>query len=153
VGRCGLIDFHTMRYELLSPLGAAGLAAAYLRRERSRPLAGVWAACAAAIFALSLIAHARLIAEYMTNPPVPLKQDLVRALEARGVRYAYSDYWTAYYVTFVTQERILVASDAIVKVRTHNRIVDAHRAEAIRISRRPCAGGQQLTPAFWACGT
>jgi hypothetical protein len=77
----------------------------------------------------------------------------VRALEARGVRYAYADYWTAYYVTFLTQERIVVASDAIVKVRTHNRLVDAHRAEAIRISRRPCPGGQQLTPAFWACGT
>jgi hypothetical protein len=153
IGRCGLIGFHTMRYELLSPLGAAGLAAAYLRDERTRAIAAVWAACAAAVFALSLTAHAKLIAEYLRNPPVPLKQDLIRALEARGVRYAYSDYWTAYYVTFLTQERIIVASDAIVKVRTHNRLVDAHRAEAIRISRNPCPGGQQLTPSFWACGT
>ena len=152
VGRCGLIDFFTMRYELLSPLGAAGLAAAYLRAERSRPLAAIWTTAAAAVFALSLGAHARLIHEYATHPPTPLKADLIRALEARGVRYAYADYWTAYYVTFMTRERIVVASDAIVKVRTHNRLVDAHRAEAIRIARRPCPGGTQLTPAFWACG-
>ena len=153
VGRCGLIDFFTMRYELLSPLGAAGLAAAYLRAGHSRPLATIWTTCTAAIFVLSLVAHARLLAEYATHPPVPLKADLIRALDARGVRYAYSDYWTAYYVTFMTRERIVVASDAIVKVRTHNRLVDAHRAEAIRIARRPCPGGTQLTPAFWACGT
>ena len=153
VGRCGLIDFHTMRYELLSPLGAAGLAAVYLSRPRTPVIMGIWTASASAIFVLSLAAHGKLLAEYATHPPVPLKQDLIRALEARGVRYAYADYWTAYYVTFMTRERIIVASDAIVKVRGHNRLVDAHRAEAIRISRLPCAGGTQLTPAFWSCGT
>ena len=152
VGRCGLIDMYTMRYELLSPLGAAGLAAAFLRRTRQRALAGAWAACAAAVFFLSVRSHARLIAEYVSQPPVPAKMELVHALEARDVRYAYADYWTAYYVTFMTRERIIVAADAVVKVRAHNRLVDAHRSEAIRISRTRCAGGTPLTPAFWACG-
>ncbi len=151
VGRCGLIDFHTMRYELLSPLGAAGLAGAYLRRPRSTAVLALWLACSAAVFALSLAAHAQLIAEYLTHRPVAAKQELVHALDTRGVRYAYSDYWTAYYVTFMTRERIIVAADAVVKVRSHNRLVDAHRSEAIRISRGACAGGSQLTPAFWAC--
>jgi hypothetical protein len=153
VGRCGLIDFHTMRYELLSPLGAAGLAAMFLLRSWPKPLVGVWGVCAAAIFALSLASHVQLAREYLTHPPVPAKMELVRALEGRGVRYAYADYWTAYYVTFMTRERVIVASDAVVKVRTHNNLVDAHRGEAIRISRRPCPGGSELTPAFWACGT
>src|SRR6185503_223345 len=62
-GRCGVIDFYTMRYELLSPLGAAGLAGAYLRGERSRRLRRIWAACAAAVFAVAILAHARLAAE------------------------------------------------------------------------------------------
>src|SRR5205085_2464323 len=35
VGRCGVVDFYTMRYELLSILGACGLAGWYVRRERS----------------------------------------------------------------------------------------------------------------------
>ena len=152
VGRCGVIDFYTMRYELLSVLGAVGMAGWYMRVERSAALKAVWALCCGAIFAISLTAHARLFAEYVRHQaPVPLKQDLIRALDARNVRYAYADFWTAYYVSFMTRERIVVASDDAVKVRTYNRVVDAHRSEAIRISRRPCADGQQLTSAFWSC--
>jgi hypothetical protein len=151
VGRCGAIDFYTMRYELLSVIGAVGLAGWYLRVERSAPVAAVWTLCCAAVFAISATAHIHLLNEYLTHPPTPLKQDLVRALDARGIRYAYADFWTSYYVSFMTRERIIVASDEAVKVRTYNRLVDAHRDEAIRIARRPCAGGQQLTSAFWSC--
>ena len=152
IGRCGLIDFHTMRYELLSVLGAVGLAGWYLRVERSRAIGSVWALSCAAIFAISIAGHTQLLAEYATGrQPLALKQHLIRELDARNVRYAYADYWTAYYVTFMTRERIIVASDEVMKVKTHNSLVDAHRDEAIRISRRPCPGGQQLTAAFWSC--
>ena len=152
VGRCGAIDFYTMRYELLSVLGVVGLAGWYLRIERSRVILAVWVACCAAILAISTAGHARLLAEYATGrQPIPLKQDLIRELDARNIRYAYADYWTSYYVSFMTRERIVVAADEAVKVRTYNRIVDAHRDEAVRISRRPCPGGEQLTAAFWSC--
>jgi hypothetical protein len=36
-------------------------------------------------------------------------------------------------------------------VKSYERLVEAHRGEAVRISRRPCAGGEQVTPAFWIC--
>jgi len=150
-GRCGIVDFYTMRYELLSVLGAAGLSGWYLRAERSRPIAGVWAACCGAVFAIAIGGHARLMAEYLRHPPVALKQQLIGALEARGVRYASADYWTAYYVSFMTRERIVVAADEIPRIREYQDIVNAHRAEAIRIARKPCEGGEQLTAAFWAC--
>ena len=150
-GRCGAVDFYTTRYELLSVLGACGVAAWYLRIERSRLWAMSWGVAVAAILALSVDAHARLMAEYLTTLPVGAKQELIHALDARGVRYAYSDFWTAYYVSFMTRERIVVASDEIPKVRTYNRLVDAHRDEAISISRQPCPGGEPLTPAFWSC--
>ena len=54
----------------------------------------------------------------------------------QGIRYAYADYWLAYYITFVTDERIIVAATDSVRVREHNRIVDAHRDEAVLVSRR-----------------
>jgi hypothetical protein len=54
-------------------------------------------------------------------------------------------------VTFLTRERIQLAATDAVRIRTYNRIVDAHRAEAVRVSRTPCAGGSQITPAFWLC--
>ncbi len=151
VGRCGVVDFYTMRYELLSVLGAVGLAGWYLRVERSRPMAALWAACSAAIFAISIAAHARLISEYATHAPIAMKQDLIRALDARGIRYAHADYWTSYYVSFMTRERIIVASDEIPRIREYQDIVGSHGSEAIRISRRPCEGGEQLTVAFWGC--
>jgi hypothetical protein len=151
IGRCGVVDFYTMRYELLSVLGACGLAARYLRVERSRAWTAAWALGIAGILALSAVAHARLVAEYLTGPPLPAKQELIAALDARGIRYAYADYWTSYYVDFLARERIIVASDDIPKVRTYNRVVGEHRGEAIRISRRPCPGGEPLTSAFWAC--
>ena len=107
--------------------------------------------CCAGVLGLSTVAHGRLLAEYATAPPTPAKQELIAALDARHIRYAYADYWTSYYVTFLTRERIVVASTEVVKVRTHNNEVDVHRGEATLISRRPCNGGEQLTAAFWSC--
>ena len=66
VGRCGLIDFHTMRYELLSVVGAVGLAGWYLRVEHSRAIGSVWALSCAAIFAIRSRVTAAT-AEYATR--------------------------------------------------------------------------------------
>lgn len=151
VGRCGAVDFYTMRYELLSVLGAAGLAARYLQVERARALTAIWAAGCIAVFALAAVAHVRLLNEYLTQPPVALKRELVRALEARGIRYGAADYWTAYYVTFMTRERIIVTATEIPRIKAYARLVDEHRSEAILISRRPCPGGDRLSPGFWQC--
>jgi hypothetical protein len=151
VGRCGVVDFYTMRYELLSVPGAVGLAGMYLQRERSRVLTAGWALCCAAIFTIAAAGHARLLTEYVRHRPTALKEDLIRALEARGIRYASSDYWTAYYVTFMTRERIIVTSTDIPRVKLYDRLVSEHRREAISIARHPCPDGEPLTPAFWAC--
>jgi hypothetical protein len=149
VGRCGLLDLNTMRYELLSILGMCGLAAWFLHRERSRIVASIWMAAAIAVFALSAVAHARLIGEYVTSPPVALKQDLVRALYAHHIRYGYADFWTAYYVDFMSREHIILTPEDAVKIRSYNWMVEAHSNEAVHVRRQPC--GQQLTPAFWSC--
>jgi len=92
-----------------------------------------------------------LLAEYATQPPLPLKQELVRTLEARGIHYGYADYWTAYYVTFMTRERLIFTATEIPRVKTYDRIVTEHRGEAPLISRQRCEGGEPLTTAFWAC--
>jgi len=151
IGRCGLIDFSTMRYELLSVIGAAGLGAWYLQVERIRPLRVLWTAGCALLFAISVVAHVRLLHEYVTRPPRSLKQELIHALDARNVRYGYTDYWVAYYVDFMTRERIILAPEDIVRVRLYNRLIDARRSEAVRITRSACAGGDRITSAFWLC--
>jgi hypothetical protein len=150
-GRCGELSFYTARYELLSLLGIAGIGSGFLAVERSRPVRYVWLGLMLCWAAATAVPHAQLLAEYVTRPPLGPKQELVQALEARGLRYGYADFWVAYYVSFMANERVILASSDLVKIRTYNRIVDAHAGEAVRISRRACAGGEQLTPFFWSC--
>lgn len=152
LGRCGEVDFVVMRYELLSILGACGLGAWFLRVEPSLAWRRAWIGFACATVAVSALAQGRLLAEYVAHPPEGAKQQIVNYLEARGVRYAYSDYWTAYPLTFLTRERIVVASDDFVRIRSYNRIVDEHRAEAVRISRAPCEGGRPIIRGIYLCG-
>jgi hypothetical protein len=148
-GRCGELDLYTMRYELLSVLGAVGLFAWYLRVETSAAVRTLWTVLLLAVVSIAAAAHVRLWREYLTSPPVTPKQRLIEQLEARRIHYGYADFWVAYYVTFMTNERVTLAATDAVRIRTYNRIVDAHRAVAVRVSRTPC--GEQVTPAFWIC--
>jgi hypothetical protein len=152
LGRCGEVDFVVMRYELLSILGAAGLGAWFLRVEPSLPVRRAWIGLACLTVTVAAIAHGRLLGEYVRHAPEGAKQQIVKHLDARGIRYAYSDYWTAYPLTFLTNERIIVASDDFVRIRAYNRIVDEHKGESVRISRSPCDGGHQLIGGIWLCG-
>jgi len=150
-GRCGEVELYTMRYELLSLLGMVGLAGWYLAIETDPQLRGAWVVLGSAVLAVSVVAHARLLTEYLTDPPVAAKQELTRALDARHIRYGYADFWTAYYVTFMSRERVIIAANDAVRIRTYNLLVDQHPELAVRISRTPCPGGDKITPAFWLC--
>ena len=151
VGRCGEISYLLMRYELLSITGLVGLGAWFLTIEPSRRLRQAWMAVAVACVAVALWAQLQLLKEYLTRTPVGGKQMLVRYLDAQGVRYAIDDYWIAYAVTFLTNERILVASSDFVRIQETQRLVNDHRDEAIRISRTPCEGGRQIIAGIYRC--
>jgi hypothetical protein len=147
--RCGVIGI--MRYELLSLIGATGLAAWYLRIERVRMIATLWVALTIAWALGTSAGHARLWAEYLTHPPTGVKLLVIRQLESRGIHYAYADYWLAYYIAFLTNERIVVHSTDLSRIVEYRRIVDAHRSEAVRILRSPCPGGHQVFTGVYFC--
>lgn len=152
LGRCGEVDFVVMRYELLSLVGAVGLGAWFLRVETSVALRRIWIGLACATVAVAALAHARLLSEYVRHPPEGAKQQIVKHLESRGIRYGYADYWTAYPITFLTDERIVIASDDFVRIRAYDTIVEEHRAEAVKISRTPCDGGRPIIRGVYLCG-
>ena len=151
LGRCGVIVIGTMRYDLLSVLGAVGVAAWYLAVERRPVFRRGWIVAVAAWALVAGLAHGRLWAEYLTHPPAGDKRLIARYLEAKGIRYATSDYWIAYYVTFMTNERVIVASNTFVRVLAYQRQVADHRAESVVISRRPCTGGERMFEGVWFC--
>jgi hypothetical protein len=147
-GRCG--DVTIMRYDLLSIFGGVGLAAWGLAVE-SRPwIRRAEIALLVAWAIVSATAHAQIWSEYMRHPRVADKILIIRSLDARGIRYATSDYWIAYYVTFLTNERIIVASD-FARILSYEQQVDAHRAMAIRISRAPCGDTKPAIDGVYFC--
>ena len=150
-GRCGEVSFYAARYEMLSLLAIIGLTAWLLALRPPAILFGAWAIVYSLWMAIAIAPHVRLAAEYATHPPVPAKHQLVRALDVRGIRYGRADYWLAYYVDFVTRERIILAADEPQRILVYNRIVAEHAAEAVRLSRRACEGGSQLVPGVYVC--
>lgn len=151
LGRCGQITFMVLRYELLSLLGAAGLGAWFLRANAGRAATRVWIALVCGTVAISAAAHGRLLAEYRFHTPVGAKRMIARHLETAGIRYASADYWMAYALTFLTNERVIVASEDVGRIREYRRRVDQHRSEAIRVSRKPCAGGRAVIRGVFFC--
>ncbi len=150
-GRCGELSFYTMRYELLSLIGVVAIGAWFLRVEPSRRVAAIWMALVVCWTLSATVSHARLWREYLTEPPVAAKQQVMRALEQDGVRYGSADYWVAYYISFLSRERIILASSDFVRIRTYNDLVAQHAQEAVRISRTPCEGGRELVRRVYLC--
>ena len=112
VARCGTVS--PMRYDLLSLLGAVGLTSWFLAVERRGVLRGLVVAAVIGWAGMSAAAHARIWDEYFPHRPAGAKFKILASLEAGGIRYAEADYWTAYYVTFVSGERVIVASNDVV---------------------------------------
>jgi hypothetical protein len=150
-GRCGVVNFYSIRYELLSLLGIVGLAGWFLSVRPPKALLAAWLIAFAAWIGIMAVPHVRLIAEYVTDPPVPAKRELIRALDARGIRYGKADYWLAYYIDFMTNERMVFAADAPQRILLYNAIIADHAAEAVRLSRRRCDGGVALIPGVYQC--
>ena len=150
-GRCGQISLFVIRYELLSVLGMCGLAAWFLTARPPRLLVTAWAIALGLWMAVLMLPHGRLIAEYAKDPPPPAKQQLIHALDAAGIRYGTADYWLAYYIVFMTNERMVFNATAVNRISLYNQIVEAHAAEAVTLSRQPCPGGVPLIRGVYRC--
>ena len=109
------------------------------------------AAAFVAVAALNGWVHLRLWQEQLAGAPLPNRAQLARALEARGIRYARSDYWTAYYVDFLTQERVTVGADRLSRVDIYERALAQHASEVVRLSTEPCGSVPPIVPGYYVC--
>ena len=152
IGRCGTIDFYYTRYELLSVLGLAGLSAWFLRQDNPVWFRRSWLALAAIWFAATAVPHIRLLSEYLRHPPPDIRRVMIAHLDAGSHRYALSDYWIAYPLTFLTGERIIVASTDFVRILEYQQVVEGQPGGVVLISRERCEPGRQIIPGVWLCG-
>lgn len=151
IGRCGVISIFTIRYDLFSVLIPIGLVAAFFAVERNRRLTlaavilvGSWAL-------VSLLGHGRLLAEYVTRTPRNRDRDAIAELDKRQIRYGTADYWIAYRLTFLSNERIILAATGVSRIYDYNRIVADHRQDPIFLSRSPCPEGPRLADGVYLC--
>jgi hypothetical protein len=151
VGRCGVISIFTIRYDLFSVLIPVGLVAAFFAVERNRRLIGVAVVLVSTWALVSLAGHTRLLAEYILNPPRNRDREAIAELDKRHIRYGTADYWIAYRLTFLSNERIILAATGVSRIYDYNRVVAAHRADPIHLSRQPCPEGPKLADGVYLC--
>ena len=130
------------RYGLLVLFIPVGLLAVTLALDRSR-----WArravAAGAVLWAVVPVVDAwRLYRHYSVAAPAELRI-LADALDARGVRSGWAPYWTAYAVTFLTDERVIIASTDLARIDQYQSFA-LSRGDSVRISEQPCGPGEKI---------
>jgi hypothetical protein len=127
------------RYLLLTLYLPIGIVAAFLTVEPRRSLQGAIVGLVLLWGTVSAVDHARLILAYRTPGPYELRQ-LVDGLLARNIHVAKAQYWRAYSVTFLSQERVKVASTDVVKIKEYQELARAEGKSVVLISEQPCPG-------------
>jgi hypothetical protein len=151
IGRCSVISIFTMRYDLLSLLIPIGLVAAFFAVERDRRWKGAAVLLVGCWTAVSLFGHTRLIGEYVTRTPTNRDRVAIAELNRRHIRFGTADYWLAYRLTFLSRERIVLASTGVRRILDYDRIVRERRTDPVHLSRQPCAGGTRLADGVYLC--
>jgi hypothetical protein len=145
------IRVETMRYDLLAILGPVGVVAGFWSLERSRRWKAAIVGALTVWAAVSGVSHGRLFWEYWSAPPPNHARQAVEALLADRVTCARSTYWTAYRLTFLADERLILSSDDLARIVEYQRQADAMGEHAERIRHQPCTDGVHLAGEFYRC--
>ena len=101
--------------------------------------------------ALSATDHARLARQYVFDTPPNWRRVMADYLVNHGHRFARGDFWDAYSVTFLANERTIVASTSVVFIREYQWLVADHAGDAVSIEHEPCPGGTLVTGRVYVC--
>jgi hypothetical protein len=151
VSRCGPVTIITLRYALLGVFLPTGLALGVWLSEPPPALRSALVVVFLGVAALNAWPHVRLWQEQWAHPSVSNRAQLGAAMEARGWRFARSDYWTAYYVTFMTEERVIVGSDTLARIEAYEQMLAQHPGEVVRIATTPCGSSPPIVPGYYVC--
>jgi len=132
------------RYVLLGILIPLGLTASLLVLEPVRAVRR--GATALIVLWAFLIArdHLAVAAAYSRAPSTNSARLVAEQLIADGVHVARAGYWRAYVITFVSGERVHVASEELPRIQLYQDEFANSRAPGTLISDYPCAGGRSV---------
>jgi hypothetical protein len=138
-----LVDHMMIRYVLLSLFLFMGIAALIVRTQW-RPLV---AATLLVWVTLNAVQHATLVSDLMRSPPDDPYADLAHLLRERNVAVAAAVYGDCYYLTFMLDRDILVASTEFYRIPGYQQAFKSHTGPGrVAIYDRPadCPDAVQL---------
>lgn len=136
------------RYFLLGVFIPVGVVAIFLAHEpKPWPRRAILALVVAWTMA-SGVDHLRLLQRYLADGPPDPSRALVDALAARGIRMAEAGYWRAYKLTFLSGERLKVASNDFVRIEEYQNLAADEGDRLLGIREAPCPGGERIAGWF-----
>lgn len=134
----------THRYFLLALYIPIGLTAAWLALEPQRHVRLAIVTAMIGWSALSAIDNYRQAARYVSGHEPNKIRELANALEARGLHVAEAGYWRAYKLSFLTEERLKIASTDFPRIDEYRRLADREGDRLLRLQEQPCPGGEPV---------
>lgn len=144
LSRCDALSPMTLRYGLLAVLLPVAIVGFYLARERSAAWRSVIVLLVLGWTAVSLRGHADLLRHYLSDSSPSEYRLLSNELVARDIRYVKADYWTAYMIDFLTDERVVATATDHMRILEYDLEVARHASQAVLLSRQPCPGGEPI---------
>jgi hypothetical protein len=138
-------DGFVIRYLLLTIFIPIGIVAAHVRLETRRAWLVLPIALAITCGVASAADNGRLLVHFARGLEPNETRDLADALDARHIRVAESGYWRAYKLSFLTRERVKVASTDVVRIDEYQRLAHEAGTHVVSIDETPCAGGERVS--------
>ena len=139
-----------LRYFLFALLLPVALFGAYFELEEARTWRTVVAILVAVWAGSNVWDNARLLRACALTPAPAHHRILADYLVDNGIRYARAGYWDSYVVTFLSAERVIVASSDTVRISAYQTLVDSHGPTAVALRRQPCTNGRRVD--VWCVG-
>lgn len=141
----------THRYLVLCLYIPVGLTAVWLALEPRRVVRGTVTAFVALWAVVAGVDSWRQFETFATKYPIDPMQEIIAALDQRGVTVAEADHWRAYKLTFLTGERIKVASTDVVRITEYQTLAAARGPDLVTLQRTPCPGEEPIG-GLYICG-
>jgi hypothetical protein len=133
-----------IRYALFALLLPIALFGAYFQIETSRRWQAAVALSAAVWAAGNLVDNARFVRDFAAAPSPSHHRVMADYLVAHGITYGRAGYWDAYAITFLSRERVILASTEKMRISAYGAQVEAHASTAVMLRRQPCSEGTRV---------
>jgi hypothetical protein len=136
-----------LRYFMVALLLPVGALAVWLAIESRAAIRWGLVSVMAIWCAVSAVDHWRQWSRYHAGEPNTIRA-IADAIEARGYRVLAGPYWRAYKLTFLTEERVKIASTDFVRIEEYQALARAEGPALRTLAEHPCPGAEPVADVY-----